>query len=272
MFANPLVIPTLILAVILFIFGQALAKKVNSCRGWWWLMVLFAVLCLPGLSFITCYLHLVRDPLWYLEFRSMPYCEVLSACWGLLFGFIVGKWPERGRLAYPLFIIGMLLAFVPFAKSILLPAEISGRLTDNWQRNVCLQSGGPTCGPASLATIFSAYEMRKTQREIAVASFACARSTESWYLVRYARRCGFRSVYLNELNLTRIPTPAILGTGAERAGHFVVLFSAKDGKVSIGDPLHGSMEMTEDKFLGSYGFHGFAIAVQKLSEIDTHFR
>jgi len=260
MFANPLVIPTLILAVALFILGQKLARRVRHHRLW---LFALALLCLPGFSFAAVYLHLVREPLWYLQFRSLPAVEMLAASWGMFFGFLAADWLENRAVRYRLLAFALLLAFVPFAKSIMLPVEWRGRISDKWQEDVCLQDGSLTCGPASLATILRYYGLPTTQREVAMGSFACARSTENWYLARYTRKCGLRARYLYERRLDRIPTPAILGTGTERAGHFVVLFSAHHGQVSIGDPLHGRLTMSEGKFLGGYGFHGFAISVTK---------
>lgn len=65
-------------------------------------------------------------------------------------------------------------------------------MRDAWEDGVCLQSTMATCGPCSLATVFRSLGEPKTEAAIARGAFNSMTSTESWYLLRYARRQGLR--------------------------------------------------------------------------------
>ncbi|MEI7833985.1 MAG: hypothetical protein WCJ56_12420, partial [bacterium] len=85
---NPLFPVAVLVGVALFILGRVLSACVTSRR---WRAVILGgalLLCVPGMSFIAYYLHLLSDTLWYIQFRSLPGVELLAAGWGLLFGFL----------------------------------------------------------------------------------------------------------------------------------------------------------------------------------------
>ncbi len=81
-------IPAVIIGFILYNLGQRLARRDFTVVQRRLLALCFLLLCLPALSFILYYAHIFGEPLWYIEFRSIDYIEVLSAMWGLFFGFV----------------------------------------------------------------------------------------------------------------------------------------------------------------------------------------
>lgn len=260
---NPAVIPALGACLALYAAGRRLAAS-GRIRG---PVVAAAVLCLPAASFALYYLHLLREPTWYVEWRSVPWVEALSGAWGLLAGLLesrvpaipsvlAGKTPAR-RLA-------LLLAFIPFAKPILMPIGLGGAFRNAWEDGVCLQSTMATCGPCSLATVFRASGMPKTEREIAYGAYTGMTGTESWYLLRYARRHGLDGTIRDGLSLGEVAAPAILGVKlGGGAGHFVVLMGREHGRMAVGDPLSGKILLDQADFARLYDFTGWAMELRR---------
>lgn len=274
MFWNPNVLPALAGGVLLYFVGVRLARAIRrpGVRGA--VGLLAAVLCLPGLSFILYYAHLMREAWWYIEFRSVPGIEVLSACWGLFFGLLATwltpvRWPFFRRVIPSLArVCTLLLIAVPFLKPILYPAERYERLQDRWDGVVCCQTTGSTCGPASLATIFRYFGARTTEREIARDCYSSASGTELWYLLRYARNHGLRVRYLRPASFAEVPVPALVGVTlgdprAARAGHFVTLIGTHGDTFTIGDPLTGANTVRADDLPSSYGRLRDAVAFSR---------
>jgi hypothetical protein len=255
-------IPALIFGFVLYKLGQWLSGKVTARRYRWMLGVVFFLLCLPALSFVLFYSHIFGEPLWYLQFRSIDFIEVLSAMWGLFFGFVLANKPEKNVINYRWRIVCFLLIFTPFAKSYLLPPEIiRGPMTDNWENGVCLQTTPTTCGPAALATIFKSYDINITESEIAHGSYSMLTGTEIWYMIRFARHHGMQVSINYEPAINQVVAPAILGTvSVKKAGHFITLLRREGEKFIIGDPMIGRRELTEIEFNKAYGFNGFAVS------------
>jgi hypothetical protein len=261
---NPNLFFAITIGTVLFFTGRSLSQRVKNTAIKVLLAILFFLLCLPAISFSVYYLHLIGEPLWYVRFRAVDYIELLSACWGILLGFIIGLLPlsARNLKLWPsrlLFILVIVLVFLPFCKPIILPLSVYGPLQDTWKDGVCLQSTGSTCGPASLSSIFASLGIRKTEDEIARGSYTCATGTEIWYLIRYARNNGLHAELRHEPDITKISPPALLGV-LYPGGHFTSYLSKSSDKYIIGEPLvKGRIELTETEFWQRYGYHGCAV-------------
>lgn len=255
MFFNWLVFPTLAAALGLYALGRLLAGRRSRAR-----LALLVALCAPGASFLLYYLHVVREPAWYVEWRAIPGIELLSAFWGLLAGYLEPPGGVRYFGPRPVLRLSLLLAFVPFAKPVLLPVAWGERFTDRWENGVCLQSTMATCGPSSLAGVFRVLGVRRTEEEIARGAFSGRTGTENWYLLRYARRHGLSAGLRQGLSLSEVRAPAILGVKvAVNAGHFVVLLGRENGRMVVGDPLSGRILLDEPAFAELYAFTGTAM-------------
>lgn len=251
-FYNWLLFPTLALDAGLYVVGRRLAERPLAPRARRLLAALFMLLCLPALSFILYYAHLVQEPVWYVEFRSLWAVEALSAAWGLLFGFLGGGGGLKLRLS-------LLLAFTPFAKPVLLPL-IGAEFTGQWRDGVCIQSTAATCGPCSLATVAKSLGVDLAERDVAAGSFTGMTGTENWYLIRYARRHGLEARLRRRASLAEVVPPAIIGVTLEGgAGHFITYLGEEGRRRAIGDPLSGRFLLTDEIFQSLYTFTGTAI-------------
>lgn len=223
-----------------------------------------SLLCLPGLSFILYYLHLIREPSWYVEFRSIPYVEMLSAFWGLLAGCLEIRRPLIGVWRYlagnrMMLRISLMLMFVPFAKPVFLPL-LNARFNDAWRDGVCLQSTAATCGPCSLATVYRSLGIDAKERDIARGSFSGMTGTENWYLLRYARSHGLDARIVYKEDLEGLTPPAIIGVKLDGgAGHFITYLGVEGRRRVIGDPLSGRFLLTDEFFRATYRFTGMAM-------------
>ena len=246
MFFNPLLFPALVSGAGLFFIGRRFASSRALRTG-------SVILCLPALSFILYYLHLLREPAWYLEFRSLPGVELLSASWGLLFGAL----DRRGDLL--MLRLSLLLTFTPFAKPVLLPLFPSA-LHDAWRDGVCLQSTSATCGPCSLASVARSLGVAMTEKDAARAAFSAMTGTENWYLIRYARRRGMKARVGYKRGLAEITPPAILGVTLDGgAGHFITYLGDESRRRVIGDPLSGRFLFTDEIFAKQYRLNGVTL-------------
>jgi hypothetical protein len=264
MFFNWLLFPTLFLGMALYWLGHRLGARPLEPRARAACIAAASVLCLPGLSFLLYYLHLIREPVWYVESRSLPGVEMLSAFWGLVFGIMEIRRPLVGIWRYlagdrMMLRLSLLLMFVPFAKPILLPF-INTRFNDAWKDGVCLQSTPATCGPCSLATISKHFGIEMKERDIARGSFSGMTGTENWYLIRYARRHGLEARVRHAAKLADVNPPAIIGVKLDGgAGHFITYLGEEGRRHVIGDPLSGRFLFTDDVFRSLYAFSGTAM-------------
>lgn len=267
MFWNPYLLIAFIGGGALYYYGQRLAGSSTCRRSRWRRGVWCAMLCLPGLSFNLYYAHLLPEPWWYINIRSLPGIEVLSAGWGLAIGYwctsLVGRQASLLRVAAHTLagVFAALCIAVPFIKPILVPVESTQRLQNRWDGPVCQQTSESTCGPAALASIFGYFGLRHTEREIARGSYAGGSGTELWYLIRYARQHGLHASGMRPRRLSEVPIPAILGTttspgpgpGPASSGHFIVLLGKTGDAFHIGDPQGGMRMITDTKFADTYG-------------------
>lgn len=249
---NKNILLTFFFGIVLCYFGFFLSSRVKN-RGFnILLIVLFLIISLPSISFIIYYLHLFNPPIWYIDFRSFPKVEILSAFLGVFIGYLTQRYFtgffKSLKFSIPATI---LLISIPFIKPIISP--ITKDLPDDWSEDVCLQSCGSTCGPSSLATIFKYYGISKTEMEIAENCHSCATGTEIWYLIRYARENKLLIKYVKVNSINEAKIPSILGTTLRKTvGHFVTLLGKDNEYFIIGDPLTGRVKLTEDEFNQQY--------------------
>ncbi|HEX2951469.1 MAG TPA: cysteine peptidase family C39 domain-containing protein [Armatimonadota bacterium] len=265
MFWDPYALPAFIVGLLLYYVGHRLFILTPAGKKRWGMGILLAILCLPALSFNLYYAHLAIEPWWYVIFRSVSGIETLAACWGMFWGFactrITSGQASIIRVACHTIALTCTVLFiaVPFLKPIMNPVEEYHHLKNRWKGNVCLQTSGSTCGPASMATIFAFYGMTKNEREIAEACYTSYTGTELWYLLRYAKQHGLQITYLQPCRLPDIPAPALLGTtailsdGPVQSGHFITLLGKMGNGYIIADPENGSRVLTEDQFIHIYG-------------------
>lgn len=264
MFFNPNVCIAIFIGILLFTLGDTLGSNAKRRSIVAMLLIAGIVMVLPALSFGLYYVHVIDEPIWYIEYRSIPYIEILSGFSGFLFG-LLSKTLSKIRTVnihqFLYFLIAMLFCIVPFIKPIVLPVKLFSNITNTWVGDVCMQSTPSTCGPCSAATILKYYGINITEEEIARNSYTAATGTEIWYLIRYLRNIDF-DVRLHKIdNIFDVPTPAIVGTKVGWAGHFIALLDIQDDKLVIGDSLVGELVLTREEFNERYTFEHFVFEI-----------
>lgn len=83
---NPAVLPALLLCLGTYAAGRRLSGPLAGAAA--------ALLALPAFAFALYYVHLVREPAWYVELRSISWVESLSGACGLLAGLLEGRLPR----------------------------------------------------------------------------------------------------------------------------------------------------------------------------------
>ncbi len=140
---NYWLIPTLILALILFVKGDLLARRLGN-RPQFWLMAGAGVLAsVQAVVFAVYYLRVFNEPLWLYQFRAWPCTELTAGGAGILAGLLHGRYSSNSRFrrtAGRWFFPGALLLalLVPYAKPVLRPPRW-GEFQDRWSEGVCLQ-------------------------------------------------------------------------------------------------------------------------------------
>ncbi|RYD26128.1 MAG: hypothetical protein EOP86_26395, partial [Verrucomicrobiaceae bacterium] len=153
------------------------------------LAALAAAVAVPGVSFAVYYTHLLPERDWYYQFRSLPGTELLMIFTGITGGLLASL---RSGWMVPLtsFVGVVTVSAVPVLKPFALPLE-AGTMKERWDGEICRQSTGSTCGPASLATILRYFGRGDKESELATEAHSCAGGTEAWYLARAAAKRGF---------------------------------------------------------------------------------
>lgn len=230
----------------------------------------FTVLAIPALLYDLYYLRIWEEPMWLYEVRSWPGSELLAAPAGLLAGWIQGRLKGRWRVSLPSVMVLVLLTLtVPYVKQLTPPTE----LRDKWRDGICLQSSPSTCGPASAATLLSAFGVPTSEADLARDSFSTYSGTENWYLKRAIERRGIKCRYVwIPPPVAELPHPSIAGLRlTEQSGHFVAVLSADVEGYWIADPRRGRSKVTHATLAkGLTPFSGFFMVLSEASEGRDH--
>ena len=181
---NVMVLPTLAVALILFIFGEWLWRHtyINVIKSL--AIVLAFFLSIPGILFSVYYLHLFDGMAWFYELRSLPLSELTASGAGLFVGVIASIFHDRKFTSKPFLLALLALGIVgPYLKPIVAPIP-ADQFQERWVEDVCLQSTPSSCGAASAATLFRAFDVNISESEVAQKCFTYRGGTENWYLAR----------------------------------------------------------------------------------------
>lgn len=262
MLFNGLLIPTLLLAFVLFFVGRNSVRRCRTPISRAGVVVLFLLMSIPGVMFPFYYLHWMKDSVWHYEFRAFPFIELSAA--GL--GFLAGALAEllKGSKLFSALGLMILLALgiaVPYLKPILKPLPPDS-FSDRWSEEVCLQSTPSSCGPAAVATVFKTFGINLREEEIARECFTYQGGTENWHLARAFRKRGLSVRYRIEKRLpVDLKTPAIAGVRVGDFGHFIaILEKTADGYIT-GDPLVGRQQILVGEMEQQFDFTGFYMEV-----------
>jgi hypothetical protein len=252
------------LVLVAFASLHLLAWKLTERRpraGQVTIAIALTLLCLPGAWFAFYYLHLLPEPPVLYQLRSLAFGEGFLA----LFGAAAGAWRSvLPKLFKPLpTAAGAFLLTLPFLKPVFRPLDVAA-LEEHWDGDVCYQSSGVTCGPASAANILRFLgDKEVTERDLARESWSSQSSTEAWHLARALRERGYRVRFLAPDGLpAKEDLPGILGTGTKMAGHFIAVLKISDGEIHYVDPLRGSFRTPVEDFLKWQEIEPFFMSVQ----------
>lgn len=248
---------SLIFGLCCFAISFQLRKRLENKTIRAILSALFLLLALPGLLMVGYYFHVVKAGIWFVEFRAINHIEVLNSLLGLGFGF----WFSGKNSKWVGVVLLIVLLMAPYIKPIIRPLSIDKE--KGWNGEVCLQSTGATCGPASLATIFNVFGIHKHESEIAKASYSSNSGTEIWYLLRYAKSNGLNYNCMEKHNIMEVQPPAIVGVYLGNIGHFITILGIQQDSVIIGDPLDGRNGYPKTKFEQIYRMDGFVVEFRK---------
>lgn len=266
---NWLTIPTLAVALLLFMVGQRSMRHCNSKRSKLTVSLLWFLLGVPGFLFPLYYLHWFDDALWFYQFRSLPFSELTAAGSGLFAGAL-SEWIQGSKQTTTYLIIILILGIMaPHLKPVIdtLPAS---SFSDRWSEEVCLQSTFSSCGAASTATILKALGHSVKEQDIAQECYTTRGGTENWYLARAFRRRGYSVKYRIEKELpSDLHTPAIAGVRIAGAGHYIVILNKGNGMYITGDPLVGQESIPLDKIKSRFHFTGFFMEIKQGNSSDN---
>ncbi len=227
------------------------------------------VLATPGVLSVLYYLHWFDDWMFYYRFRTWPGIEFLSIGAGAAAG-ILSRVSEKVGAG---FLLGLALigVVIPFLKPIVRPLAAS-EMEDRWDGEVCRQSTGSTCGPASAATILRHFGVTASESELARESWTSGSGTEVWYLARALRRRGFSVQFRHAESFPeRIDSPVIAGVMLGGSiGHFIALLPIEGNSFRVCDPAGTNSVLDRETFLQRYDFTGFLMEVEKSQPVPNH--
>jgi hypothetical protein len=216
---------------------------------------------IPGASFAAYYAHMLPEPGWYYQFRSVTGTELFVVFLGVAGGLVATLLP-RLLLILPLLGVAA-FSIVPIIKPFIGPIP-EGRLRDEWDGEVCLQSSRSTCGAASTATIMKQFGTDVTEAELAAEAHSYGGGTEAWYLARAARSHGFDVDF--EIGPGFSPgdgLPAVVGVRLGSIGHFIPILGQEGDRFVIGDPLRGRELLSREELEQRYDFTGFHMRIRR---------
>lgn len=266
---NPNLIVSVLLGILLFFITQWCFKSLCYRRAEIMFIVGSLFLALISLLIPIAYLSdMVGANPMYAQFRSLPYSELLVVAVVPLVSLIM-LWCKvkinstfgKSFTAGLCMVMMLFYISIPFIKPLIRPLTIT--LADKWQDGVALQTTPSTCGPSSLATIFKYYGKKDSESHIALQAYTSASGTENWYLARYAATQGFHYQFLHEVELAKVPTPAIIGVKLRHFGHFIVLLSNQNGFYEVADPLIGKIGLSIEEFESKYQYTGFVLYISQ---------
>jgi hypothetical protein len=225
------------------------------------LFVAFTLLSIPSLLSAVYYLHVLPEWAWFYTLRSWSGTEFLAIFLGCASGAAATLLP-RLLLGVPLFVL-MVFAVVPYIKPLIwqIPAD---QLQDRLPGNICLQSTGSTCGPASVCTILKRLGGEPSERAAARAAYSYAGGTEAWYLARYVRNMGFVPRFdFRETFSPSVGLPAMVGVRLGGTGHFIAVLAVTGDQVTFADPSRGEEHLPLSQFKHRYEFTGFHMVITK---------
>ena len=204
----------------------------------------FAVLAVPAVLFGVYYLHVLPEREWFYTLRSWRGSELLGVFLGCAGGALASLL-ARPLLVFPL-LLSAALGSAPCIKSLVEPLDQSD-IRDHWEGDVCRQSTGSTCGPASLCTILKHLGADTTEGIVARAAYSTMSGTEAWYLARYVRSRGFVPTFrFLDTFSPAAGFPALVGVLQANNGHFIAVLDMTGDQITIADPMRGAT--------GSLGF------------------
>lgn len=248
----------LIFNVVLFLVFTLVGYK---SKNHWWLNSIYLFLFVLAMANVFYYTHLIDNFSLYYEYRTQIWADLTPS----LSGFLVGSSIKIPNIIYRisfeslLIFMAILGIFGPWAKPILYPMNYDG-LQNRWRGDICMQSTG-TCGPCSLANILYANGIESSENELAQEAYTTSSGSESWYLARCARRRGFQTKFINDIN--HLEKNSIIGISLGKAGHFVAILDIKDNEIYIADSLTGIQKVKKDEFHKMFNFLGMSLVLSK---------
>lgn len=224
------------------------------------LSVLALIAAIPGASFTMYYTHILPEPSWYYQFRTIAGTEFFAVFLGVAGGLVATLFP-RMLLVLPLLGVAA-FSIAPIIKPFIGPIP-AGALQDEWDGDVCLQSAPSTCGAASIATILKQFRVDVTESELAADAHSYAGGTEAWYLARAARSRGFEVYFVFKRGFTpEDGLPAVVGVRLGSVGHFIPILGQEGDQFIVGDPLHGRELLSRNELEQRYDFTGFHMRIK----------
>lgn len=261
---NFLLIPTLILAVLLFFLSEKYYRNLECAKSKSLFLAFSFILGLPGLFYAIYYLHIFPEMKWYYELRALPYTELLAGGVGLFVGALAQALKAKKLLSRS-FLFGLLVIGVatPHLKPIIAPLDET-LLHERWDGDVCLQSTNSSCGATSAATVFKALGEDLSEKTLVEECYTYRFGTENWYLARAFRKRGFQVNYRVEDGFVKdLKFPVTAGVRIKGFGHFIAILGIEDGKLITADPLVGRKAIDLSLIKSEYDFTGFFIEVSR---------
>src|SRR6476620_4301744 len=112
---DPYFYPTILLAALFYLAGAFAERNSKSIRLRIALLLLGLVISIPGLLYVTYYLHILDRAAWFYNLRALPGTELLASGLGFGTGWLQAKMQLDSageRIVLPLIAVGLLL--VPY--------------------------------------------------------------------------------------------------------------------------------------------------------------